>query len=116
MKADGSVVDETAAAEGAKLGAGFVRWGMGLFIFGLIVGYGPLLHYLHGAFEEVRPLFLKNVTLWFGCPWTLPTCVLQVGGLGMIAIGVSVITFARGGHVTALGGGARASQVFVSLA
>jgi hypothetical protein len=65
---------------------------------------------MHGAVEgDVGPLFLKNVTLWFGCPWTLATYALQVGGLGMIAIGVSLITFARDGRVSALGSRERGS-------
>jgi hypothetical protein len=92
------------------LGAGFVRWGTSLFIFGLVIGYGPLLHYMqHGAIQDVGPAFLKNVTLWFGCPWTLPTYVVQIGGLGMIALGISLLTFARDGRVSALGTGARRS-------
>src|SRR5262245_28889542 len=52
--------------EVTMLGTQFIRWGLGLFIFGLIIGYGPLAHYLHGALEEVGPAFLQNVTLWFG--------------------------------------------------
>ena len=31
------------------LAAAFVRWGLGLFILGLIMGYPPLIHYLQGA-------------------------------------------------------------------
>jgi len=55
----------------AALGGKYVRWGIRLFIFGLVIGYGPWLHYMHGALEEVHPEFLHNVTLWFACPWTL---------------------------------------------
>jgi len=73
--------------EVTMLGAHFIRWGLGLFIFGLVLGYGPLAHYLHGAMEEVQPAFLKNVTLWFGCPWTLSVYTVQVGALGMVALG-----------------------------
>ncbi len=73
--------------EATILGAKFIRWGLGLFIFGLVIGYGPLLHYLHGALEETGEAFLKNVTLWFACPWTLATYTVQVGALGMVAIG-----------------------------
>jgi hypothetical protein len=69
------------------LGAKFIRWGLGLFIFGLIIGYGPLAHYLHGALEQTGEAFLKNVTLWFGCPWTLSVYTVQVGALSMVAIG-----------------------------
>ena len=53
------------------IGAKFIHWGLALFIFGIVIGYGPLAHYLHGAFEQTGEAFLKNVTLWFGCPWTL---------------------------------------------
>jgi len=109
MSAERSVSNRTATQEAAKLGAGFIRWGVGLFIFGLCIGYGPLLHYLHGALEEVGPAFLKNVTLWFGCPWTLATYTVQIGGLGMVAIGVALITFARDGHASALGSSERKS-------
>src|SRR6516162_1632184 len=74
-------------SEVTMLGAKFIRWGLGLFIFGLIIGYGPLAHYLHGALEQTGEAFLKNVTLWFGCPWTLSVYTVQVGALGMVAIG-----------------------------
>ena len=73
--------------EVTMLGTQFIRWGLGLFIFGLIIGYGPLAHYLYGALEQVGPGFLQNVTLWFGCPWTLSVYTVQVGSLGMVAIG-----------------------------
>src|SRR5262247_121622 len=82
------------------IGTKYIRWGLGLFIFGLVIGYGPWLHYMHGALEEVQPTFLKNVTLWFGCPWTLPTYVAQLGGLSLVAIGLGylvVVMFAYGG-------------------
>ena len=69
------------------IGSKFIHWGLGFFIFGLIIGYGPLAHYLHGALEQVGPAFLQNVTLWFGCPWTLSVYTVQVGSLGMVAIG-----------------------------
>ena len=103
-----SVRNEAAVVETGRLGAGFIRWGTGLFIFGLIsIGYGPLLHYLHGAVEgDIGPVFLKNLTSWFACPWTLAVYVAQIGGVGMIAIGVSLLTFARDGRVSALGTGA----------
>jgi hypothetical protein len=69
------------------IGTKFIHWGLALFIFGLVIGYGPLAHYLHGAFEETGEAFLKNVTLWFGCPWTLSVYTVQVGSLGMMVIG-----------------------------
>src|SRR5215469_10115449 len=98
MNSEKSPSSDIAAAENARLGAGFIRWGTGLFIFGLLIGYGPLLHYMHGALEEVGPAFLHNVTLWFGCPWTLSVYMVQIGGLGMIAVGVSLLALARDGH------------------
>ena len=73
--------------EVTMIGAKFIHWGLALFIFGLVIGYGPLAHYLHGAFEETGEAFLKNMTLWFGCPWTLAVYTVQVGSLGMVAIG-----------------------------
>src|SRR5262245_595263 len=89
------------------LGARYVRWGLGLFVFGLVIGYGPWLHYMHGALEEVQPTFLKNVTLWFGCPWTLPTYVAQLGGLSMVVIGLCYVAFGRDGSMEAVAGGER---------
>ena len=48
-----------------EVGVKHIRWGLGLFIFGLVVGYIPLAHYMHGSFEPVGEAFLKNVTLWW---------------------------------------------------
>jgi hypothetical protein len=33
----------------ADVGAKHIRWGIGLFIFGLAIGYVPLAHYMQGA-------------------------------------------------------------------
>jgi hypothetical protein len=96
-----------AAATPNEIGAKYVRWGLGLFIFGLISGYGPWLHYMHGALEEVHEAFLKNVTLWFGCPWTLPVYVTQLGGLSMVVIGLCYLAFARDGAMTSISGAER---------
>jgi len=84
------------------LGGTYVRWGLRLFIFGLVTGYGPWLHYMHGSFEEVHPAFLHNVTLWFGCPWTLSAYVAQLGGLAMIPIGLCYIVFGRDGSLASV--------------
>jgi hypothetical protein len=78
------------------LGSKYVRRGFWLFIFGLVIGYGPWAHYLHGAREEVQPAFLKSVTLWWGCPWTLATYVAQLGGLGMVVVGLCYLVCGRG--------------------
>jgi hypothetical protein len=98
-----------AATDASKLGAGFIRWGTAFFIFGLVIGYGPLGHYIKGAGDDVGPTFLKNMTLWWGCPWTLAAYFEQMGGLGMVAIGISLLTFARDGRVGELGAGVRQS-------
>jgi len=45
----------------------------------------------------VQPKFLHNVTPWFGCPWTLPTYVAELGGLGMVVLGLCYIVLAGDG-------------------
>jgi uncharacterized membrane protein len=74
------IVDETTI-----LGVRFIRWGLGLFIFGLIFGFGLLGYYFHGTIESAK--LAESGALWLNYPWTLGTYVLQVGGLGMVAIG-----------------------------
>jgi hypothetical protein len=96
-----------AEASPVEVGTKYVRWGLGLFVFGLVIGYGPWLHYMHGALEEVHPAFLKNVTLWFGCPWTLPVYVTQLGGLSMVVVGLCYLVFARDGAMPSVSGGER---------
>src|SRR5262249_7528364 len=86
----------------AEVSSKYIRWGLRLFIFGLVIGYGPWLHYMHGALEEVQPQFLKNVTLWFGCPWTLPTYVAQLGGLPLAVIGACLAVFAAQGAIASV--------------
>ena len=93
------------------VGAKHIRWGLGLFIFGLVIGFIPLLHYMHGSFEQVGEAFLKNVTLWWGCAFTLAVYVAQVGGLGMIAIGVCYVVLARDGAITSVTGAERMAPV-----
>jgi hypothetical protein len=66
------------ADETTILGVRFIRWGLGLFIFGLLLGYGTLGHYFRAG------VFPNNVTLWSG---TLAAYTVQVGSLGMVAIG-----------------------------
>jgi hypothetical protein len=50
------------------------------------MSFGMVLHYVVGARFDTGPEFLKNVTLWYACPWTLSTAVVIGGALGMIAI------------------------------
>jgi hypothetical protein len=70
-----------------RLGARFVEWGLGLGIFGLVLSFGVIAHYIHGALHPTGEEFLKNIGLWFACPWTLAVYTIQVGGLGMILFG-----------------------------
>ena len=64
------------------LGVAFIRWGLGLFIFGLIVGYAPLMHYLHNTLVEMGEASLPNAALWLTSPYAV-----QIGALGMVSIG-----------------------------
>jgi hypothetical protein len=93
----------------------YVRWGLRLFIFGLVVGYGPWLHYMHGALEEVHPAFLHNVTLWFACPWTLATYVAQLDGPAMIPIGLGYVVFGRDGSLSSVTSGERRGPMLCAV-
>jgi len=73
---------DRAINEVTLLAAAFVRWGLGLFILGLIMGYAPLVHSLQRAVEGPFGMPLENLTLWLGCP-----LAVQIGALGMIVIG-----------------------------
>ena len=64
------------------LAVSFIRWGLGLFILGLIMGLPPLFRALQTSLQGPNWLQLENVTLWLGCPYAV-----QIGALGMIAIG-----------------------------
>jgi len=80
----------------AGLGWKFIRWGLGLFFVGFLTGFIPILHYMHGALAgDVGPVFLKNMTLWWGCPAVLAELTLKTGGLGMTAIGFCHLALAR---------------------
>ena len=81
-----------------ELGWKFIHWGLGLFITGFAVGFIPILHYIPGAQAgDVGPVFLKNVTLWWGCPAVLAELTLKTGSLGMLAIGLCYVAAARQG-------------------
>src|SRR5262249_8211732 len=43
-------------------------------------------------------MFMHNITLWWGCPWTLSVAVTQIGGLGLVAVGLTHLAAAR--HVS----------------
>ena len=73
---------EKDANEVTLLAASFIRWGLGMFVLGLIIGYPPLVHYLQMALQGPNWMTSGNVTLWLGCPYAV-----QIGALGMVAIG-----------------------------
>jgi hypothetical protein len=89
-------------------GARFAKWGLGLFIFGVFLTFGIIAHYCAGARWPTGDLFMKNITLWWACPWTLSVAAVQAGGLGMVALGLTQVVTARvlkepdGQHSTAL--------------
>ena len=76
----------------------FVKWGLRMFILGIIFGFGVLIHYLVGSEWNTTNLFLSNVTLWFGSPLSLSVAYIQLGGLGMAAIGGAYLMAARIPH------------------
>jgi len=71
------------------LGARFTKWGLGLFIFGVFLTFGIIGHYCSGARWPTGEQFLRNITLWYACPWTLSVAAVQAGGLGMVAFGLA---------------------------
>jgi hypothetical protein len=94
-----------AAVTPAELGWKFIHWGLGLFITGFVVGFIPILHYMMGAQAGgVGPEFLKNVTLWWGCPAVLAELTLKTGSLGMLAIGLCYLATARQGASPSISG------------
>jgi hypothetical protein len=82
-------------SEVARLGAKFIRWGLGLGIFGIFLGFGIIGHYLHGARHPTGEKFLHNMSLWYACPWTLSVYSIQVGSLGMVAFGAVYLIVGR---------------------
>ena len=79
----------------ADIGKQLIRSGLTQFFLGFLLGFVPILHYFHGAVAgDVGPTFLKNMTLWWGCPAVLMEYVLKTGGLGMAAVGLCYTVFA----------------------
>jgi hypothetical protein len=57
--------------------------------------FGVIAHYCVGARWPTGELFMQNITLWWACPWTLSIAAVQAGGLGMIAIGLTMTVMER---------------------
>ncbi len=104
-----------AAITRTELGWKFIHWGLGLFITGFVVGFIPILHYMAGAQEgDVGPVFLKNITLWWGCPAILAEMTLKCGSLGMLAIGLCYLAAAREGASPSISGHERIAPMLCS--
>ena len=46
---------------------------------------------------------MHNITLWWGCPWTLSVFFTQIGGLGMLALGLTQLFIDRTAKASSLG-------------
>jgi hypothetical protein len=57
--------------------------------------FGIIAHYCAGSRWPNGELFMQNITLWWACPWTLSVAAVQAGGLGMVAIGLTLMLAAR---------------------
>ncbi len=116
MSSAALAMDGVAATTPADLGWKFIRWGLGLFITGFVVGFIPILHYMVGAQSGgVGPVFLKNVTLWWGCPAVLAEMTLKIGSLGMLAIGLSYLAAVRQGASPSISGNERIAPTLCAV-
>ncbi len=116
MSSAALALDGVAAIRPAELGWKFIRWGLGLFITGFVVGFIPILHYMVGAQAGgVGPVFLKNVTLWWGCPAVLAEMTLKIGSLGMLAIGLSYLAAVRQGASPSISGNERIAPTLCAV-
>jgi hypothetical protein len=69
-----------------ETGTRFIRSGSWLLLLGFLMSFGVVLHYVAGGATPGHE-FMSSITLWWGCPWTLPTAVVLGGALCMIVIG-----------------------------
>ena len=105
-----------AAVTRVELGWKFIRWGLSLFILGFIIGFVPILHYIVGGQAgNVEPLFLKNMTLWWGCPAVLAELTVKAGSLGMIAIGLSYLVAGKEGASSTISSHERMAPMLCSF-
>jgi hypothetical protein len=87
----------SASAEHGKI---LIRWGLSLFTAGFFLGLVPVVHYIHGAVAgDIGAHFMKNMTLWWGCPAVLMELTLKTGGLGMIVMGFCYVVLPRAANV-----------------
>jgi hypothetical protein len=86
------------------MGGRFIRSGFWLLFLGFVMSFGMVMHYVVGAQYDTGPEFLRNVTLWYACPWTLSTAVVLGGALGMITIGTVNATLGKMAPAAGAGG------------
>ena len=87
------------------LGSKFLGWGLGMFVLGFLAGFIPILHYMHGAIAgDVGHAFMKNMTLWWGCPAVLMEYAMKTGGLGMAVIGLCYLVLPRANSAEPISG------------
>jgi hypothetical protein len=85
------------------LGKRFIRWGLNLYLTGFFLGLVPVLHYMHGAVAgDIGGHFMKNMTLWWGCPAVLMELTLKTGGLGMLVVGLCYVVLPQGSGTTSV--------------
>jgi hypothetical protein len=115
MSAAAATMRDEATMTHTALGWKFVHSGLSLFIAGFVTGFVPIAHYWHGAVAgDVGPAFLKNMTLWWGCPAVLAELTLKTGGLGMVAIGLCYLAAARQGATSTVSGHERLALTLCS--
>ena len=85
--------------QGIGIGVRFIRWGLGLLVFGIFIGFGIIGHYIVGAQYNTGHMFMENVTLWFACPWTLSVYAIEGGSVAMIVIGAMYLSLGRIAHI-----------------
>lgn len=78
------------------LGKAYMRQGLNVLVLGLLLGMIPVTHYMLGAIAgDVGHHFMKNITLWWGCPAILMELTCKVGGLGLMGLGLAYRAFPR---------------------
>lgn len=94
----------------AQTGGQFIRSGFSLMFLGFLMSIGMVLHYVVGAQYPTGHEFMRNVTLWWACPWTLSTAVVLGGALCMVAIGAVHLALARDPDAAEVGSSAASSR------
>jgi hypothetical protein len=99
-----------------EVGGRFIRAGFWLVFLGFVMSFGMVMHYVVGAQYDTGAEFLKNVTLWYACPWTLSTAVVLGGSLGMVAIGAVYAVLGKMSSSAPVGGLERSAVDICTIA